>query len=106
MYLKEISMDENLVQTWNRIYIRPNTDVQFYEDPEEFTQYMITTYVETGKCLVFRKQTFLDDDKLKLQLESVWLNQRCYLEAENDPYLLENFFTVSNYCLSNGIQML
>jgi hypothetical protein len=99
-------MEENLTRTFNRLHIRPSVDVEFYQDPEEFTQYMITTYVETGKCLVFRKQTFLDDEKLKMEIESIWLNDTCYQEADNDPNLLENFFTISNYCLSNNIQML
>lgn len=99
-------MEENLTRTFNRLHIRPSIDVEFYQDSEEFTQYMITTYVETGKCLQWRKQTFLDSEQLKMEIESIWLNDTCYQEADNDPNLLENFFTISNYCMSNNIQML
>lgn len=99
-------MEENLNRTFNRLYVRPSTDVEFYQDSEEFTQYMVSTYVDTGKCLQFRKQTFLDDAQLKLQIESIWLNDTYYQEADNDPNLLENFFITSNYCLSKNILMI
>jgi hypothetical protein len=82
--------------TFYRVFIRPTTDVAFPEDPAEFVQYVLDTYVATGACTEFRTATYSDDNLIKT-IKSVWIDQTAVDAALLDPKWDENADFLSRY---------
>lgn len=89
-----------------RVYMRPSTDVQFYQESQEFLDMVNTSYIETGKISEFRKRTFLDTDKLMLEIRSVWPNPTYMKNLQSEPLCLAELEALRDYNLQNKIDFL
>lgn len=91
-----------MTKTFHRIFIRPSLEIDFPEDPPEFTQYMIDTYVKTEKCLEHRTTEYSVDKLIKFSI-SVWKNSEIFDDSLSDPKLSENQHFLMEYCQEHGI---
>lgn len=63
------------MKKFTRIFIRPHTEVDFYQPSKEFLDHMQTTYIDTGKCLKLRERSYKDANELVLELISEWTDE-------------------------------
>jgi hypothetical protein len=86
------------------VHTKRTKNYDFFEDTPEFTQYIIETYVNTNKCLEWRKVEFPDSDTMVIT--STWTSTTSYLEALDDPIVIKNIQDRNNYYLINcGLQI-
>lgn len=60
------------MKKFTRIFIRPHTEVEFYQPRQSFLDHMQATYIDTGKCTKFREVNYKDDNKLVIEYISEW----------------------------------
>ena len=87
---------------FNRIFIRPSVDVEFPEDPLEFTQHVLDLYVSTNLCTEHRTATYSSDNLVKTT-KSVWINTGTLDIAVNDPIWMTNMEYTTEYCTQHKI---
>lgn len=85
---------------FTRTTYRDNLNVPLYEDGEEFTEYMIKTYVETGKCLEWR--SVVHNENLSM-VTSIWTSEEALQEAFADQKLKDNYNEMKLYYDQNEI---
>lgn len=86
---------------FRRTFVRSDSQIPFYVDTPEFTQYMTDTYVNTGKCIIWRNTT--ESDTIKTT-ESTWISQEELDEAMLDEQILLNSSLTLQHCQSNLIE--
>jgi hypothetical protein len=87
---------------FNRVFVRPNLEVEFPTDPAEFTQYTNNTYVTTGQCLQHRVASYSEDNLTKTST-SVWANEENLNTALADSEYNTNREFLIQYCAAHGI---
>ena len=87
---------------FHRTFTRPNLETVFPTDSAEFTQYIIDTYVSTGKCIEHRTVSYLEDNLTKT-CSSVWSDAATFDLALVDPLYIENQEFLVQYCEENQI---
>lgn len=85
--------------------IRPSKDIPFYFEvhqvSEQYRNYMIATYIKTGKLIESKK--IMSEDLLTVDLVSVWNNEEDFLSLHvDDTHAAEQSSTA--YDLSNNIK--
>lgn len=88
--------------TFNRIFIRPSIDVEFPEDPPEFTQHVLDLYVATNLCTEHRTATYSSDNLVKTT-KSVWVDKETVDVAASDPIWTTNIEYTTEYCTLHEI---
>lgn len=86
-------------------FVRPSTSVEFYQDDQEFLDYINETYIKTGKCLKFRELSFFDEEKLVLISKSVW-TENFNEEFFEDQIVINNLEKLIEYNKLNSIRLL
>lgn len=76
---------------------RPSADIPFFFESnlvrKEYGMYLKTKYMDTGKLV--RINRVMSDDKLSIELTTVWESQEAFAEYFSDPYCVENFLRIS-----------
>jgi len=91
--------------TFYRRFIRPSVDIEFPEDPLEFTQYILDMYVNTNTCTEHRTATYSSDNLVK-NTKSVWVDQTSLDTAIEDPIWTINSDYLNEYCRQHNIFMI
>jgi len=85
-----------------KTWIRPNTSVKFHKANAEYSAYIKTAYVDTGKRVFISKT--LSEDKLTLTLITVWRDLAAHDEFVADVMVQADVETRIAYNRANGIQ--
>ena len=86
---------------FTRILYKMSSGTTFYTDDPSFTEYMNTKYVQTGKCIHWRK--IIDSSDYHVTFESLWLDSESFNEAFIDPELITNNMNFELYNYKNSI---
>jgi hypothetical protein len=79
------------MKRFTRIFIRPHTEVDFYQPRQEFLDFINETYIKTGKCIKFREASYKDANQLVLELTSEWIDDvNNEIELTKDEWIIES----------------
>ena len=92
--------------TFTKIMKRPDVSVKFYESTDEFNQIIKELYIDTGKCISWRTQEYLDDEQLVIKITSIWKDRESINEALENVSLIEDGFLQVYYNIENNIETL
>jgi hypothetical protein len=89
--------------TFKAIYEKSHQDTEFFSESEEFLSYVKNNYIDTGKCLEFRKK---ENNGLLQEVKSIWQDKESALEFQDDPTVQLNTMEIVLYFSENNIRIL
>lgn len=90
-----------MTYSYQRISIRPNTDVEFYVPDSDYTTHFDTTYLNTGKCTTVDKT--VSTDQLTLTVSLIWTDLADWTAFSQDPVVLQYIEARNVYNDANNI---
>jgi hypothetical protein len=82
--------------------VRPDVTVNWYYPTEEFRQYIIKNWLETGRLLGVPVETF-SKDGLTRKLVTSFCDEQAYTDWRRDPVRTREHLPMIAYNTSNGI---
>jgi len=70
-------------KTFKYVFKKNNPATEFYTESEFFLEYVKEKYIDTGKCIEFRKKIIIDE--IFQEVTSTWDSQESILEFKEDP---------------------
>lgn len=89
-----------------RVYMRPSTDVQFYQESQDFLDMVNDSYIATGRISEFRRKTFLDPNRLILEIRTVWIDSNYMQDLKDEPLCINQVENMREYNTQNRIEFL
>jgi len=83
------------------IFTKPNLDVGFRSQPEDYRLHVGKNYIFTGK--IISRQESLSEDGLILTVITYWDSEESRSEYVNDPVIVEGWARQEEYNNSHGI---
>jgi hypothetical protein len=90
----------------SRVYMRPSTNIEFYQERQEFLDMVNTTYVATGRISEFRRRTFLDPNKLILEIRTTWADPSYMQNLKDEPLGEIELEAMRDYNIQHQIEFL
>lgn len=89
---------------FTKVMKRPEVAIKFYESTDELNQIIKELYIDTGKCISWRTQEYLDETNLEIKITSVWTDRESINEALENVSLIEDGFLQLYYNIENDIE--
>ncbi len=86
-----------------RTFLRENPATELYPDSSALLSYINDTFIQTGKCIVWRNH--IQQDPNTILVESVWASNEALMEALEDPMINSNYQAMIQYNQNNAVSI-